>query len=58
MRRRKLYNAFDLMVTALFFLIIMPLLFLSLLFTAPAFRTLHLMNRCRRYLSATFGGGK
>lgn len=56
--RRRLYDAFDFTLTALFAMVIMPLLGLSLLVTIPAFRALHLMNRCRRYVSATFGGGK
>lgn len=56
--RRRLYNAFDFTLTALFAIVIMPMLGIAMLVSVPAFRALQLMNRCRRYLNTTLGGGK
>ncbi len=56
--RHKLYTTFDFILTAVFAVVIMPLLGMALLVTTPAFRAIQLMNKCRRSLTAMLGERK
>lgn len=54
--KRSMYSTIDFVMTAIFAIVIMPMLGLTLLLSVPAFRLLRLMNAVRNKLASTMRG--